>query len=149
MEMSRAPAQTPCRFAIPDIVYHMVNNEGIAGLSPEALDALFLALSDPTRRAMIGRLSEGPASIGELGEPYAITKPAVTKHVKVLERAGLVRRERRGRVHRLTLRAGPLRDAESWIEFHRRFWESSLDSLVTFAEAAERSAAEPSNGESQ
>jgi DNA-binding transcriptional ArsR family regulator len=98
------------------------------------MDAVFAALADGTRRGMIRRLSRGPATIGELGRPYAISKPAVTKHVRVLERAGLVRRERNGRIHRCTLDPAPMREAEAWIERHRVFWENSLDALARLVE---------------
>jgi DNA-binding transcriptional ArsR family regulator len=98
--------------------------------SPERLDALFAALADATRRGMIARLSAGPATIGELGKPYGISKPAVTKHVKVLERAGLVRRDRDGRSHHCSLRVASMRRGEQWIARQRRFWEASLDSLA-------------------
>lgn len=98
------------------------------------MDAVFSALSDATRRAMIRRLARGPATVGELGRPFGISKPAVTKHVKVLERAGLLRRERRGRTHRCTLNPQPMADAEAWIESHRRFWEASLESLARYVE---------------
>ncbi|MEX2530018.1 MAG: metalloregulator ArsR/SmtB family transcription factor [Gemmatimonadota bacterium] len=98
------------------------------------MDEVFQALSDATRRAMIRRLSRGPATVGELGRPHSISKPAVTKHVKVLERAGLLRREPDGRIHRCTLDPGPLEAAESWIEWHRRFWERSLDALADLVE---------------
>jgi len=79
---------------------------------------------------MIARLAQGPASIGELGRPFGITKPAVTKHVRVLERAGLLERRRLGRVHECTLNAAPLQEAGSWMERHRRFWEGSFDRLA-------------------
>lgn len=106
----------------------MVNN-----VRPD-LDTVFAALSDSTRRGMIQRLSRGSATIGELGRPYAISKPAVTKHVKTLERAGLIHRERDGRVHHCSLDASTLRQAEEWIERHREFWERSLDALARFVE---------------
>jgi DNA-binding transcriptional ArsR family regulator len=98
------------------------------------MDALFMALADATRRGMISRLARGPATVGELGEPYPISKPAVTKHVKMLERAGLVHRERDGRLHRCTLEPTPMREAEVWIERYRTFWESRLQSLAAFVE---------------
>jgi DNA-binding transcriptional ArsR family regulator len=100
----------------------------------EVMDAVFTALADSTRRGMIARLSKGPASIGELGRPYAITKPAVTKHVKLLERAGLIRREVRGRTHRVTLEPRAMQRAEDWIERYRKFWEASLDALADYVE---------------
>lgn len=98
------------------------------------LDAVFLALADPTRRGMVDRLSRGPATVGELGRPFSVTKPAVTKHVKALESAGLIRREREGRFHRCVLVLETMRRAEEWIERHRRFWEASLDRLVRHVE---------------
>jgi DNA-binding transcriptional ArsR family regulator len=99
------------------------------------MDAVFAALSDATRRGMIQRLARGPATVGELGRPYPISKPAVSKHVKTLERAGLIRRERDGRMHRCTLDTAPLRRAEDWIEHNRRFWERSLDALARYVTA--------------
>ncbi|HUP20112.1 MAG TPA: metalloregulator ArsR/SmtB family transcription factor [Gemmatimonadota bacterium] len=99
-------------------------------------DALFLALADPTRRGMVERLCRGPATVGELGRPYAMTKPAVTKHVRTLERAGLIRREREGRVHRCVLVPETMRRAEDWIEQHRRFWEASFDRLARHLETS-------------
>lgn len=104
--------------------------------SSAELDSVFLALADPGRRGMIGRLSRGPATVGELGRPLGITKSAVTKHVRTLEKAGLVRRERIGRIHRCTLVPEAMREAEKWIEWHRRFWESSLDRLARHVESA-------------
>ena len=100
----------------------------------EQMSAVFMALADATRRGMITRLSEGPATIGELGRPYAISKPAVTRHVKVLERAGLVSRKKDGRIHRCKLNPAPMKTAEDWIEKHRKFWEASLDSLASYLE---------------
>jgi DNA-binding transcriptional ArsR family regulator len=100
------------------------------------LDALFLALADPTRRGMVTRLSRGPATIGELGRPYAISKPAVTKHVRTLESAGLIRRERQGRYHRCVLNGEAMRHAELWIEQYRRLWEGSLDRLARHVEGS-------------
>ncbi|MQA89201.1 MAG: metalloregulator ArsR/SmtB family transcription factor [Gemmatimonas sp.] len=102
------------------------------------LDAVFLALADPTRRGMIERLSRGPATVGELGRPFAMTKPAITKHVRTLEQVGLVRRERIGRIHRCTLAPEAMRDAEEWIERHRRFWKSSLDRLTRHVESGDK-----------
>jgi DNA-binding transcriptional ArsR family regulator len=100
------------------------------------LDALFLALADPTRRGMVRRLSRGPATVGDLGRPYPISKPAVTKHVKALENAGLIRRERDGRFHRCVLVPDVLRRGEEWIEQHRRFWEGSLARLARHVETS-------------
>lgn len=104
------------------IVNHMVKQ------SP-ALDALFGALSDPTRRGMLARLARGPATVGELGAPWDISAPAVSRHVKVLERAGLLRRRREGREHICQLEADNLARAERWLAEQRAFWEASLDRL--------------------
>jgi DNA-binding transcriptional ArsR family regulator len=110
----------------------------MVNFSEEArMDAVFVALADSTRRGMIRRLSRGTATVGELGEPYPITKPAVTKHLKVLERAGLVHREKDGRIHRCTLDPEPMREAEEWIERYRTFWEGSLRALVNYVEKEE------------
>jgi DNA-binding transcriptional ArsR family regulator len=96
------------------------------------LDRVFGALADPTRRAILSRLTRRPATISEIAEPFAMTLAAVSKHVRVLERAGLVRREVEGRVHRCSFRAAPLADAAHWMEHYRRFWEDRLDSLERF-----------------
>jgi DNA-binding transcriptional ArsR family regulator len=93
------------------------------------LDDVFQALADPTRRKMLAALARGEATAGELGAPFRISQPAVSRHIRVLERAGLVTRQVDGRLHRLRLAPQPLQDAEEWIARHRRFWEASLDSL--------------------
>ena len=93
------------------------------------LDNVFAALSDPTRRSLVRRLSIGPASVTELAAPMDMSLNAVSKHLKVLEHAGLVRREVEGRVHHIYLNAAPLEEAERWVNHYRNFWESRLDSL--------------------
>jgi DNA-binding transcriptional ArsR family regulator len=95
----------------------------------QQLDQVFFALSAATRRAILARLTEGETTIGELAEPFSISAPAITKHIKILERAGLVERRVRGRQHRCTLSTDGLKTAEEWLNFHRLFWESRLDSL--------------------
>ena len=95
----------------------------------QTLDHTFAALADPTRRAMLARLAAGEASVGELAAPHAMSLPAISKHLKVLERAGLVSRQRDGRVHHCRLDPAPMRDAVAWIESHRRFWEARFDAL--------------------
>lgn len=112
--------------ALVSIVHRMVN------YTDGQMDAVFTALADSTRRGMVAQLSSGSATIGELGRPYPITKPAVTKHVKILERAGLIQRQKNGRIHRCTLNKEPMKQAEEWIERHRKFWETSLDSLADY-----------------
>jgi DNA-binding transcriptional ArsR family regulator len=104
--------------------------------SPAALDATFGALADPTRRAIVAHLARKPeSSVGELARPFAISLPAISKHLRVLEGAGLVARQKDGRVHRCRLVAGPMETAAEWIERHRRFWEGRLDALERFLES--------------
>jgi DNA-binding transcriptional ArsR family regulator len=98
-------------------------------MSPDRLSSTFAALADPTRRAILARLASGEASVTELAEPFAMSMPAVSKHLKVLERAGLVARGREAQWRPRRLEAGPLRDVARWIEHYRRFWEQSLDRL--------------------
>ncbi|QQE13677.1 winged helix-turn-helix transcriptional regulator [Planctomycetota bacterium] len=97
--------------------------------SAEQLDRTFAALADPTRRSMLGRLMEGDCSVSELAEPYEMSMPAVSKHLRVLERAGLVEQQREGRVRRCVLQAEPLRSATEWMEAYRVFWEGQFDNL--------------------
>jgi DNA-binding transcriptional ArsR family regulator len=100
----------------------------------DRLDAVFSALADPTRRRMLVRLSRGAASITELAEPFDMTLPAVSKHLRVLERAGLVRREREGWYHRCHLEARPLGEAVSFLERWRPFWDLTLEQLARHVE---------------
>jgi len=93
------------------------------------LSTTFAALADPTRRAILARLASGECSVSELAEPFDISLPAVTKHLKVLERAGLIRRGREAQWRPCRLEAQPLRDASHWIDRYRRFWEGRLDRL--------------------
>lgn len=93
------------------------------------LDRVFHALSDPTRRRMLALLARGSVTAGELGRPFAISQPSCSKHISVLEGAGLVRRRVEGRVHYLQLQAEPLRRSEAWIARHRELWEGSLQRL--------------------
>jgi DNA-binding transcriptional ArsR family regulator len=94
-----------------------------------SLDATFGALSDPTRRAIVERLTHGEASVGELAEPFDISLPAISKHLTVLEEAGLVARTKEGRTRRCRLLDEPMREALEWIVTYGRFWEGQLDSL--------------------
>ena len=98
-------------------------------MSPDRLSMTFSALADPTRRAILARLASGVASVGELAEPFAMSLPAVSKHLKVLEHAGLIRRGREAQWRPCQLEAGPLKDAADWLELYRRFWEQSFDRL--------------------
>ena len=98
-------------------------------LRDNALDLTFSALGDSTRRAILARLALGDASVGELAAPFEMSLPAVSKHLKVLERAGLLARDKQGRVHRCRLDPEPMRQAEVWIGHYRRFWEERFDAL--------------------
>jgi len=98
----------------------------------ESLDALFGALSDRTRRAMLVRLLRAPAMVTELAEPFAMSLPAVSKHLRVMERAGIVKRKIDGRAHLCSIRPESLEKAEEWLACHRSFWEGTLESLADF-----------------
>src|SRR5215204_718973 len=98
-------------------------------MSPDTLDSTFAALSDPTRREILARLASGEASVKELADPFEMTLPAVSKHLKVLERAGLISRGRVAQSRPCRLEAGPLREVADWVEQYRRFWEQSFDRL--------------------
>ena len=98
------------------------------------LDAVFGALSDTTRRRIVGRLAQGPVSVSELAAPFAMSLAAVSKHLSVLERAGLVRRERDGRFQRCHFEARSLHDAGEFIERYRPFWEDTLEQLARYVE---------------
>jgi DNA-binding transcriptional ArsR family regulator len=102
--------------------------------SNDTLDATFGALSDPTRRAILARLAKSEAQVTELAEPFGISLPAVSKHLKVLENAGLIQRHKDGRVHRFTVNPAPLRSAQSWIDHYQRFWTQQLGSLGDYLE---------------
>src|SRR5207248_8554573 len=93
------------------------------------LDRTFAALADPTRRAILARLTSGEATVTELAQPFAMTMPAVSKHLKVLERAGLIARGREAQWRPCRLEAGPLKDVADWLGGYRRFWDESLDRL--------------------
>jgi DNA-binding transcriptional ArsR family regulator len=97
--------------------------------SLQPLDSTFGALSDPTRRAILERLSEGDASVSELAEPFEVSLPAISKHLRVLEGAGLLTQEKQGRVRRCQLVAEPMHDAIEWIARYGQFWEGRFDAL--------------------
>lgn len=102
---------------------------------PRALDRTFAALADPTRRRILEQLAGGARCVTDLAKPHAMSLPAVSKHLRVLENAGLIRRKRYGRVHELKLEALPMKKASQWIEEYRRFWEGSFDRLADYLEA--------------
>ena len=101
-------------------------------MGPDRLTATFSALADPTRRAILARLACGETSVTELAEPFAMSLPAVTKHLKVLENAGLITRGREAQWRPCKLEAAPLREAAGWIEEYRQFWEERLDGLELY-----------------
>jgi DNA-binding transcriptional ArsR family regulator len=107
---------------------------GYVNTTPAGLDATFAALADPTRRAILARLASGEASVMELAEPFEMSQPAISKHLKVLERAGLISRGSDAQRRPRKLEAAPLAEATEWLERYREFWEASfgrLDSLLT------------------
>jgi DNA-binding transcriptional ArsR family regulator len=107
-------------------------------VSDDELDLIFHALSDRTRRRVLRSLSQRPAMITEIAAPFDLTLPAVSKHIRVLEKAKLVERTIDGRVHRCALTAAPLQHVEQWLSDQRTFWEENLDSLARFVEREER-----------
>jgi DNA-binding transcriptional ArsR family regulator len=100
--------------------------------STRLLDRTFGALADPTRRRILEHLARGDSCVTDIARPYSMSLPAVSKHLRVLEKAGLVRRRRDGRVHRLRLEASPMQEAQKWIEEYRQFWEESFDRLEEY-----------------
>lgn len=103
----------------------------------EALNRVFGALSDPTRRAILSRLAEGEAQVTELAKPFGMSLPAVSKHLKVLERARLVQRHKNGRVHRFSADPEKIEVAKDWIETYQQFWEQQLDALGRYLETTQ------------
>ncbi len=99
--------------------------------SARSLDATFAALADPTRRAILARLVSGEASVNELAKPFAISQPAISKHLKVLEQAGLISRSQDAQRRPRRIEGGPLQEATQWLEDYRKFWERRYDALDT------------------
>lgn len=95
----------------------------------DRLSTIFAALADPTRRAILARLTEGDATVSELAEPFAISLPAISRHLKVLEQAGLITRSRSAQWRSSSLEAAPLKEATDWMERYRRFWDANFDRL--------------------
>jgi DNA-binding transcriptional ArsR family regulator len=104
----------------------------------DRLSTTFAALADPTRRAILARLARGEASVGDLAAPFDISLPAVSRHLKVLEHAGLIEREADAQWRMCRLKGRPLREAHGWLERYRRFWEESLDRLVEYLEKGDK-----------
>jgi DNA-binding transcriptional ArsR family regulator len=109
----------------------------------EQLDTVFAALADPTRRAILTRLARGEASGTELAQPFPISVPAISKHLRVLEQADLIRRRKEGRTHRFRLAAGPMREAAVWLDHYRQLWEEQFDSLDSYLQATEEEEHDP------
>jgi Predicted transcriptional regulators len=106
-------------------------------MSARQLNLTFAALSDPTRRAILSRLASGEATVMDLAKPFDMTLPAISKHLKVLQRAGLVSQGREAQWRPCRLEAAPLKDAAAWIEHYRRYWEESFDRLDDYLEAVQ------------
>jgi DNA-binding transcriptional ArsR family regulator len=98
----------------------------------DRLDATFSSLADPTRRAILARLAQGEATVNELAEPFAMSLPAISRHLKVLERAGLISRGREAQWRPCRLEAAPLKDIANWVEHYRRFWDASFDRMADY-----------------
>jgi DNA-binding transcriptional ArsR family regulator len=107
-------------------------------MQTDALSATFSALADPTRRAMLARLAEGEATVNELAEPFEMTLPAISKHLKVLEKAGLVSRGKHAQFRPCRLEAAPLKDIASWVEAYRQYWEASFDRLDSYLQEIQK-----------
>ena len=114
--------------------------------SSDQLSLTFAALADPTRRAMLARLGEGPATVSELSQPFKISAPAISKHIKVLEKAGLITREKEAQWRRCRIEAARLKEANEFIEKYRKFWEDSFDRLEMYLKKLqEHQKAQPSD----
>jgi DNA-binding transcriptional ArsR family regulator len=113
--------------------------------SPTTLNRTFAALADPTRRRILTHLSRGDRCVTDLARPHAMSLPAVSKHLRVLEKAGLLRRRRYGRVHQLKLEVKPMQQAIRWIEEYRKFWDGSLDRLAAYLEKTNKAVAKKGN----
>jgi DNA-binding transcriptional ArsR family regulator len=107
-------------------------------MSPDRLSNTFAALADPTRRAILARLASGDASVMKLAEPFEMSLPAVSKHLKVLERAGLIARGREAQWRPCRLQATPLKDVAKWVDYYRRHWEESFDRLGDYLKVLQR-----------
>jgi len=117
-----------------------LSNRQVEEVPADQLSTTFAALADPTRRAIISRLAGGEATVNELAEPFPISVQAVSKHLQVLERAGLIERGREAQLRPSRLRGAPLKDAAEWLQAYRRFWEGSFDRLDHRLRASEKGA---------
>jgi DNA-binding transcriptional ArsR family regulator len=112
----------------------------------DRLSTIFAALADPTRRAILARLTEGDATVSELAEPFPISLPAISRHLKVLEQAGLIARSRSAQWRSSSLQADPLKEATDWMEPYRRYWDANFDRLDAHLERMKKQHAKPTNG---
>ncbi len=110
-------------------------------MSPERLNRAFAALADPTRRAIIARLASGEATVNELAEPFDLTQPSISKHLKVLERSGLISRGRAAQTRPCRIEVAPLMEVANWVEKYRKLWEESFDRLDAFLQSTNASSA--------
>jgi DNA-binding transcriptional ArsR family regulator len=118
-------------------------------MSPDRLTTTFAALADPTRRAILARLAAGESSVTKLAEPFEMSLPAISKHLKVLERAGLIARGREAQWRPCRLEAGPLKDVSKWLEDYRRFWEHSFDRLEDYLREIQQKEEKPNGRKKQ
>lgn len=115
----------------------------------DPLSTTFAALADPTRRAILARLSSGDATVGELAEPFAMSLPAISKHLSVLEKAGLITKSRDGQRRHCHISVGPLEEATSWLELHRQHWEKQFDNLGDYLATLHQPATDDGTGSTQ
>lgn len=112
-------------------------------MSTDRLSATFSALADPTRRAILARLAQGETSVGELAEPFDMSLPAISKHLKVLERAGLIARGREAQWRPCRIAPGALKDVDEWLQHYRRFWDASFDRLDAYLQELQAAEKKP------
>jgi DNA-binding transcriptional ArsR family regulator len=124
-----------------------INQLVICTMKPDPLSVTLAALADPTRRAILARLADGEATVTELAEPFEMSLPAVSKHLKVLQRAGLIEQGRQAQWRPCRLQAAPLREVADWVEPYRRFWEQSLDRLEAYLRDLQTEEREQGHGE--
>lgn len=118
-------------------------------MSADPLSLTFAALADPTRRAMLARLARGAASVTELGEPFGLSQPTISNHLKVLQRAGLITRSRDGQLRPATINAAPLAELDQWLGDYRRFWELNLEQLDQYVTALQAAAQQTTTRQAQ
>jgi DNA-binding transcriptional ArsR family regulator len=126
------------KFFICTAVGSILSVNQMVKYSSRALNRTFAALADPTRRGILGHLARGDKCVTHLAKPHAMSLPAVSKHLRVLEKAGLLRRRRHGRIHEMQLDAKPLQQAARWVNEYRKFWQGSLDRLAEYLEKENR-----------